>query len=69
MNADYIDMLKCLNKAGVDYIMVGGWAVKACVRTNEGFGRCRSLGGVEKWLKRSELSVAVRKKTILGRLR
>ena len=27
MNADYIDMLKCLNKAGVDYIMVGGWAV------------------------------------------
>lgn len=22
MNADYIDMLKCLNKAGVDYIMV-----------------------------------------------
>ena len=27
MNADYLDMLKCLNKAGVDYIMVGGWAV------------------------------------------
>ena len=27
MNADYMDMLKCLNKAGVDYIMVGGWAV------------------------------------------
>ena len=27
MNADYTDMLKCLNKAGVDYIMVGGWAV------------------------------------------
>ena len=27
MNADYIDMLKCLNKAGVDYILVGGWAV------------------------------------------
>jgi len=27
MDADYLDMLKCLNKAGVDYIMVGGWAV------------------------------------------
>ena len=27
MNADYIDMLKCLNKADVDYILVGGWAV------------------------------------------
>lgn len=27
MNADYVDMLKCLNKAGVDYILVGGWAV------------------------------------------
>jgi len=22
MNADYIDMLKCLNKAGVDYILI-----------------------------------------------
>ena len=27
MNVDYTDMLKCLNKVGVDYIMVGGWAV------------------------------------------
>ena len=27
MDANYIDMLKCLNRAGVDYIMVGGWAV------------------------------------------
>ena len=27
MNADYVDMLRCLNKAGVDYILVGGWAV------------------------------------------
>jgi len=27
MDANYLDMLKCLNKAGVDYIMVGGWAV------------------------------------------
>ena len=27
MDANYIDMLKCLNKAGVDYILVGGWAV------------------------------------------
>ena len=27
MNSDYTDMLKCLNKAGVDYMLVGGWAV------------------------------------------
>ena len=27
MDSNYLDMLKCLNKAGVDYIMVGGWAV------------------------------------------
>ena len=25
MNADYIDMLKCLNKAGVDYMQVDGY--------------------------------------------
>ena len=27
MNADFLDMLKCLNKANVDYLLVGGWAV------------------------------------------
>lgn len=27
MNADYLDMLRCLNKAQVDYLLVGGWAV------------------------------------------
>lgn len=27
MDSNYTDMLKCLNKAGVDYVMVGGWAV------------------------------------------
>ena len=27
MDSNYLDMLKCLNKAGADYIMVGGWAV------------------------------------------
>ena len=27
MDENYIDMLRCLNKAGVDYILVGGWAV------------------------------------------
>ena len=27
MDSNYTDMLRCLNKAGVDYIMVGGWAV------------------------------------------
>ena len=27
MDSNYLDMLKCLNRMGVDYIMVGGWAV------------------------------------------
>lgn len=27
MDSNYTDMLRCLNKAGVDYIMIGGWAV------------------------------------------
>lgn len=27
MDSNYTDMLKCLNAAGADYIMVGGWAV------------------------------------------
>ena len=27
MNSNYTDMLRCLNAANVDYIMVGGWAV------------------------------------------
>ncbi len=27
MDSNYLDMLRCLNKAGVNYIMVGGWAV------------------------------------------
>ena len=27
MDANYTDMLKCLNRNGVDYILVGGWAV------------------------------------------
>lgn len=27
MDSNYLDMLRCLNKAGVDYIVVGGWAV------------------------------------------
>ena len=40
MNDDYIDMLKCLNRAGVDYIMVGGWAVNM-------YGRTKDLADVE----------------------
>ena len=27
MDSNYLDILRCLNKAGADYIMVGGWAV------------------------------------------
>ena len=27
MDSNYLDMLRCPNKAGVNYIMVGGWAV------------------------------------------
>ena len=43
MNADYIDMLKCLNKAGVDYIMVGGWAVNL-------YGYIRATVDLDIWI-------------------
>ena len=43
MNADYIDMLKCLNKAGVDYIMVGGWAVNM-------YGYIRATVDLDIWI-------------------
>ena len=43
MNADYIDMLKCLNKAGVDYILVGGWAVNM-------YGYIRATVDLDVWL-------------------
>jgi len=43
MNADYIDMLKCLNKAGVDYMMVGGWAVNM-------YGYIRATVDLDIWI-------------------
>ena len=43
MNADYIDMLKCLNKAGVDYILVGGWAVNM-------YGYIRATVDLDVWI-------------------
>ena len=43
MNADYIDMLKCLNKAGVDYILVGGWAVNL-------YGYIRATVDLDVWI-------------------
>ena len=43
MNADYIDMLKCLNKAGVDYILVGGWAVNM-------YGYIRATVDLDIWI-------------------
>ena len=43
MNADYIDMLKCLNKAGVDYILVGGWAVNI-------YGYIRATVDLDIWI-------------------
>ncbi len=43
MNADYVDMLKCLNKAGVDYILVGGWAVNM-------YGYIRATVDLDIWI-------------------
>ena len=43
MNADYIDMLKCLNKAGVDYMLVGGWAVNM-------YGYIRATVDLDVWI-------------------
>ena len=43
MNDDYIDMLKCLNRAGVDYIMVGGWAVNM-------YGYIRATVDLDLWI-------------------
>ena len=43
MNADYIDMLKCLNKAGVDYILVCGWAVNM-------YGYIRATVDLDIWI-------------------
>ena len=43
MNADYIDMLKCLNKADVDYILVGGWAVNM-------YGYIRATVDLDIWI-------------------
>jgi len=43
MNSDYTDMLKCLNKAGVDYMLVGGWAVNM-------YGYIRATGDMDIWI-------------------
>ena len=43
MNSDYTDMLKCLNKAGVDYMMVGGWAVNM-------YGYIRATVDLDIWI-------------------
>ncbi len=43
MNADYLDMLRCLNKAEVDYILVGGWAVNM-------YGYIRATVDLDIWI-------------------
>ncbi len=43
MNSDYVDMLKCLNSAGVDYILVGGWAVNM-------YGYIRATVDLDIWI-------------------
>ena len=43
MDSNYIDMLKCLNKAGVDYIMVGGWAINL-------YGYIRATVDLDIWI-------------------
>ena len=43
MNSDYTDMFKCLNKAGVDYMLVGGWAVNM-------YGYIRATVDLDVWI-------------------
>ena len=43
MNADYADMLKGLNKAGVDYMLVCGWAVNM-------YGYIRATVDLDIWI-------------------
>ncbi len=43
MNPDYIDMLKCLNAAQVDYLLVGGWAVNL-------YGYVRTTVDLDIWI-------------------
>ena len=43
MDANYTDMLKCLNNAGVDYILVGGWAVNL-------YGYIRATVDLDIWI-------------------
>ena len=43
MDANYTDMLKCLNKNGVDYILVGGWAVNL-------YGYIRATVDLDIWI-------------------
>ena len=43
MNSDYTDMLKCLNRAGVDYMLVGGWAVNM-------YGYIRATVDLDIWI-------------------
>ena len=43
MNSDYMDMFKCLNKAGVDYMLVGGWAVNM-------YGYIRATVDLDIWI-------------------
>ena len=46
MDANYTDMLKCLNGAGVDYILVGGWTVNL-LANKKASGRTKDLADVE----------------------
>lgn len=43
MDANYTGMLKCLNGAGVDYILVGGWAVNM-------YGYIRATVDLDIWI-------------------
>ena len=43
MDANYTDMLKCLKGAGVDYILVGGWAVNM-------YGYIRATVDLDIWI-------------------
>ena len=58
MDANYTDMLKCLNGAGVDYILVGGWAVNM-------YGYIRATVDLDIWIL-ADMANAQRVYAVLG---
>ncbi len=47
LNEDFQDILRCLNSSGVDYLIVGGYAVIY-------YGHSRTTGDIDIWVRKSE---------------